>query len=299
MNTDRAISAAFPFESQFEQVLGSNIHYVDEGDATAAHTFVLLHGNPTSSYLWRNIIPHLTPHGRVIVPDLIGMGKSDKPDIDYTFEQHIAYINGFIEQLGLKNIILVIQDWGSGIGFNYANHHRDNVSGIVFFEAITRPIDWGEMNLPERFLFKRMRHPKRGDKMLIENNFFVERLLPMTAGRKLTQEEMDQYRAPYLNKADRKAVRVWPQQISISGQPAASYRIKQSYAEYLPSSEMPKLMFHAKPGLIIKLKEAEHIKKTWNNIEVVFLGKGRHYLQEQYPHEIGEGIVDWYQRSFT
>ncbi|MDJ0752760.1 MAG: haloalkane dehalogenase [Ardenticatenaceae bacterium] len=295
---NQSISAEFPFQSHYLDVLDSKIHYVDEGDQTAEHTFVLIHGNPTSSYLWRNIIPHLSPLGRVIALDLIGMGKSGKPDIDYTFKDHIEYVEEFIAKLDLTNIIFVIQDWGSGIGFNYANKNRENVSGIVFFEAILRPIHWHEANFIERFLFKRFRHPQKGYKMIVKKNFFVKRFLPMMAGRKLTKTEMAHYMEPYKTEASRKPVFVWPSQISINGEPKFSTQIKQSYYDYLPNSEVPKLMFHAHPGMIIKKKEAQQIRSTWRNLEAVDLGKGKHYLQEQYPHEIGEGIANWYNKIF-
>lgn len=294
----KPISADFPYESHYQPVLGSEIHYVDEGAKDSKHTFLLLHGNPTSSYLWRNVIPYLTNHGRVIAPDLIGMGKSGKPSIGYTFEDHIRYIDEFIHSMDLQNIILVIQDWGSGIGFHYANRYRDNVAGIVFFEAIIRPIEWSDANLIEKIIFKRFRHPKKGHKMIVDKNFFVEKFIPMMAGRKLTEEEMDNYRAPYINKRDRKPVRVWPTQIAIGGEPEFSTRVIRDYYEYNPTSTIPKLMFHVTPGMIIKKKEAEQIKATWKNLEAVYLGKGKHYIQEQYPHEIGEGISDWYKRKF-
>jgi len=274
------------------------MHYVDEGETGSKHTFLLLHGNPTYSYLWRNIIPYLSDYGRVIAPDLIGMGKSDNPDIDYTFRDHIEYMDEFIAKLKLDKIILVIQDWGSGIGFHYANRFRDQVSGIVFFEAIIRPITWSDANLIERFIFKRFRHPQKGYKMIVKNNFFVERFLPMMAGRKLTKEEMDWYRAPYINEKDRKPLRVWPTQIPINGDPKFSTRVIQSYYEYLPNSELPKLMFHGRPGMIIKKKEAKGIINTWKNLEDIYLGKGKHYIQEQYPSEIGTGIAEWYERNF-
>ncbi|MEL6559977.1 MAG: haloalkane dehalogenase [Bacteroidota bacterium] len=296
--SDKAISAAFPFDGKYEVVLNSRIHYVDEGSQDASHTFLFLHGNPTSSYLWRNIIPYVANQARAVAPDLIGMGKSDKPDIDYTFADHIRYIDAFIEKLDLKHIILVIQDWGSGIGFHYARRNPDNVAGIVFLEAITRPIEWKEANLIERYLFKRFRHPKKGEKMIVEKNFFVDKFIPMMAGRKLTKEEMDHYRAPYLKKEDRKPVRVWPTQIAIGGEPEFSHQVIKSYAEYNPTTTIPKLMFHVKPGMIIKKKEAEKIKATWKNLDVIYLGKGKHYIQEQYPHEIGEGISSWYQKHF-
>ncbi|MEM8846853.1 MAG: haloalkane dehalogenase, partial [Bacteroidota bacterium] len=283
----------------FVDVKRSKIHYVDEGDKGSEHTFLLLHGNPTSSYLWRNIIPHLTPIGRVIVPDLIGMGKSGKPDIDYTFKDHIEYIDGFIANLGIKNIIPVIQDWGSGIGFHYANRFPENISGIVFLEAIIRPIEWNDANLMERFFFKRFRHPKKGYRMIVRNNFFVNRFLPMMAGRKLTKEEMENYRAPYPDEASRKPLFVWPSQIAIGGHPKFSTDVISAYNIAIPKTDYPKLMFHVKPGMIIKPKEAKQIKETWKNLTAIFLGKGKHYIQEQYPDEIGSGIVDWYLNNFV
>lgn len=297
MSNTQVISAKFPYESKYLDILDSKIHYVDEGDANAKHTFLLLHGNPTSSYLWRNIIPYLSPLARVVVPDLIGMGKSGKPDIDYTFSDHIQYIDAFIAQLDLNDIILVIQDWGSGIGFNYAYKHQDKVAGIVFFEAIIRPITWKDANFIEKFLFKRFRHPKKGDKMLIKKNFFVEKFLPMAAGRKLTKEEMDVHRSPYLREEHRKPIRVWPQEISINGFPEKNTAIKQAYADYLPTSEVPKLFFHVRPGMIIKKKEAQQIATTWKNLEAIDLGKGKHFIQESHPHQLGQGIVDWYQKK--
>lgn len=297
-NSDKPISAKFPFESKYQEVLNSTIHYIDVGDTSAQHTYLLLHGNPTSNYLWRNIVPYLSDHARVVAPDLIGMGKSGKPDIDYDLEDHVQYMDEFIAKMQLTNIILVIQDWGSGIGFHYARRNPENVKGIVFFEAIIRPIEWSDANLIEKYIFKRFRHPEKGHKMIVEKNFFVEKFIPMMSGRKLTEEEMDNYRAPYLKKEDRKPIRVWPTQIAIGGDPEFSTSVIQNYYEYNPTTTIPKLMFHVKPGMIIKKKEAEQIKATWKNLETVYLGKGKHYLQEQYPHEIGDGISMWYHRNF-
>ena len=294
----KTISAKFPFESRFLKVKGAKIHYVDEGNPNAQHTFLLMHGNPTSSYIWRNIIPHLAPLGRVIAPDLIGMGKSDKPDIEYTFKDHVDYMDAFISQLGLQNIIFVIQDWGSGIGFHYAHRFPEKVSGIAFLEAIVRPITWGDANFIERFIFKRFRHPTKGYKMIVKNNFFVKRFLPMMTRRWLTKEEKAYYNAPYLKESDRKAVWIWPTQIAISGQPKFSHDVIDAYYNWLPTSPMPKLMFHARPGMIIKPKEAKQIKSTWSNLSAIDLGKGKHYLQETYPHQIGQGISNWYQSKF-
>ncbi|MEM7573894.1 MAG: haloalkane dehalogenase [Bacteroidota bacterium] len=296
--TAPAISADFPFTSRYVSIKGHRLHYIDEGASSADYTFLLLHGNPTSNYVWRNIIPYLSPLGRVVAPDLIGMGKSDKPDIDYSFADHIDFIDGFIEALQLKNLILIVQDWGSGIGFHYARRFPDQVKGIAFFEAIVRPIKWKDANLIERFIFKRFRHPRKGYKMIVQQNFFVKRFLPMMTRRRLTKEEKAYYAAPYLEEENRKAVWAWPRQIAINGEPDFSYQVKSAYAKWLPRAPQPKLLFHARPGMIIKPKEARQIIANWQNIEAIDLGKGKHYLQETYPHQIGQGIAEWFQKHF-
>ncbi len=289
------ISAEFPFESKSIEVLGSKLHYIDEGEGTP---FLFLHGNPTSSYLWRNVIPHIKPLGRVIAVDLIGMGKSDKPDIDYRFSTHFRYIDEFIRQLDLRNFVLVIHDWGSAIGFNYAMNNESNVKGIVFMEAMTRPMHWKEFPLIARFLFKRFRHPEKGPKMIVKKNFFVEKVLPNFMVRKLTKEEMDRYREPFLEESSRKPVLVWPNEIPIDGHPADNAEIVQRYYEKLKRSDIPKLLIWAKPGAIINERDVDRIKHEFKNLQDVYLGKGKHYLQEDHPDEIGKAIVDWF-RSFN
>ncbi|UCE43109.1 MAG: haloalkane dehalogenase [Candidatus Aminicenantes bacterium] len=286
------ISAEFPFESKFIDVLGTKMHYIDEGEGIP---FLFLHGNPTSSYLWRNIIPHVKPLGRVIAVDLIGMGKSDKPDIDYRFSTHIKYIDEFIRLLDLKDIVLIIHDWGSGIGFNYAMNNESNVKGIVFMEAVLWPMYWREFPFVAKFLFKRFRHPKKGPKMIVKNNFFVEKVLPNFMVRKLTQQEMDHYREPFLEESSRKPVLVWPNEIPIDGYPADNTEIVKGYYEKLKQSDIPKLLLWAKPGAIIKEKHVEKIRQAFKNLQDVYLGKGKHYLQEDHPDEIGKAIVEWYQ----
>jgi len=297
MTDKKTISAAFPYDPNFQEVLGSKMHYVDEGNKNSKQTFLLLHGNPTSSYLWRNIIPYLTPLGRVVVPDLIGMGRSEKPNIDYTFKDHINYLDAFIEKLALKDIILVIQDWGSGLGFNYANQHRENVLGIAFFEAMVKVSYWKNMSDAVRPMFKKFRDPKEGYEMIVKNNFFINTMLPMMAGRELTDEEMEHYRAPYLEEKHRKPLFIWPSQISFDGVPKFTTDIVQSYNDYHKDSDTPKLMFYANPGLIINPKLAQHVIDTWRNITAIDLGEGKHYLQESHPHEIGEGIVQWFKKT--
>jgi haloalkane dehalogenase len=169
------ISPKYPFESKFIDINGSKMHYIDVGKGSP---ILFLHGNPTSSYLWRNIIPYLQPSARCIAPDLIGMGKSGKPDIDYTFEDHYDYLEKFIEKLNLKNITLVIHDWGSGLGFHYANKHRDNVKGIAFMEAMVKPLSWKDMPSDMRLPFRMLRTPFIGWLMISVGNIFVKKMIP-------------------------------------------------------------------------------------------------------------------------
>lgn len=294
----KKISSEFPYRANFTEVYDSKIHYVDAGKKGGKHTFLLLHGNPTSSYLWRNIIPHLEPLGRVIVPDLIGFGKSDKPYLEYTYRDHIRYINKFIETLDLKNIILVVQDWGSAIGFNYSATHSENVAGIVFFEAITKPFIWEELALWERLLFKAMKHDTIGYWLNMKHNFFIKILLPAVSGRFLTKKEREYYLEPFKTQESRIPVWMFPREVSISRKPLINTRIILRYHRYHMKSKMPKLMFYTKPGLVLKYKDALRLMTHWSHMTSKYLGFGGHYLQEQYPHEIGEGIVSWYKKNF-
>ena len=286
-------SADYPFESRFVDVLGSRMHYVEAGKGDP---ILFLHGNPTSSYLWRNIIPYAARHGRAIALDLIGMGRSGKPDIGYRFVDHARYVDGFIETMGLTNITLVVHDWGSGLGFHYAHRYPGNVRGIAFMEALLRPISWSDANILERFLFKRMRHPEKGDRMNIDKNFFIERLLPMMTSRKLTAAERDAYREPYLEPASRRPIAQWPREVPFDGDPADVHRIVLDYSAWLRETDLPKLMLVARPGVIIKPKVADELETELSNLERVDIGKGKHYVQEDQPDAIGKALSNWLGR---
>lgn len=287
------ISAEFPFTSNFLEVYGSEMHYVDEG---AGDPILFLHGNPTSSYLWRNILPHLTPHSRCIAPDLIGMGKSDKPDIAYRFEDHSKYLEAFIKKMNLHNITLALHDWGSGLGFHYAMRHQQNVNGIAFMEAIIDTARWEDFPKEFKVGFKMFRTPGLGWLMISVMNVFVEKLLPEAIVRPLTKEEMDHYRAPYKKIKDRKPVRVWPQEIPIDGKPPDMHQLVEEYNRELQRTAIPKLLFYAYPGGIIRSRQVEWCKKNLSNLETVDLGKGIHYLQEDHPHKIGKKLAEWYRK---
>lgn len=295
--TAQDISSEFPFESKYIDVLGSKMHYVDEYENTSNPEqliFLFLHGNPTSNYLWRNIIPYVKEQGRAVAPDLIGMGKSDKPDVDYTYQTHIKYLDAFIMEKELKNIVLVVHDWGSALGFNYAFRNEHNIKGIVFMEAMTKPMSWKDANFLEKILFKRFRHEKRGHRMIAKNNFFIKMLLfKLGTKRKLSKEEKAYYNAPYPTIESRKPLEVWPKEIPIDGMPNRNYKIISEYSEWLKATSIPKLLLYAKPGMIIKKKDVEKIQNEFKNLESVYIGKGKHYIQEDHPHEIGKAIQNW------
>jgi haloalkane dehalogenase len=287
------ISSEFPFESRFLEVNGSRMHYIDEGEGDP---ILFLHGNPTSSYLWRNVIPHLTPHGRTIALDLIGMGKSDKPDIEYRFFDHVRYAEGFIEALGLENVTLVIHDWGSGLGFHYASRHEDNVKGIAFMEAILTPLpSWDQFPADARETFQAFRTPDVGWEMIVTRNVFLEQVLPGAIVRTLTEAEMDRYREPYLQPAARKPVWRWPNELPIEGEPADVVAAVAAYNAWLQQTELPKLLFHATPGAILPAPMVEWSRTHLTNLEIVDLGAGIHFLQEDHPHEIGQKLSEWYR----
>jgi len=285
------ISADFPFESQYLNVKGSKMHYIDEGEGDP---ILFLHGNPTSNYLWRNVIPHLEGQGRLIAPDLIGMGKSDKPNIDYTYDDHYSYLEAFIEKLDLKNVTLVIHDWGSGLGFLYAHTHADNIKGIAFMEAILKPTRWSEMPANMRTPFKMMRMPYVGWFMISVMNMFVNKMIPDTIKRTLSAEEMAYYRSPYPTIRSRKPVRVWPQQIPIDGKPKRNQQLIEAYSQWLQNSNIPKLCLHSQPGAIISPELVQWIEKSIPNTKMVDIGAGIHFVQEDNPHGIGEAISEWY-----
>ncbi|MEN0068605.1 MAG: haloalkane dehalogenase [Myxococcota bacterium] len=284
------LSAAFPYDKREVAVLDSTMTYLDEGSGAP---IVLLHGNPTSSYLWRNVIPHLQKEGRrIIAPDLIGMGDSGKPDIDYRFADHVRYFDAFVEALDLENITFVIHDWGGGIGMDHAMRHQDNVRGIVFFEAVVRPTAWAKTDQPARSLFKRLRS-EAGDSLLIDDNYFVEKLLPAFSGRTLSDEEMQAYRAPFIEVSSRRPARVWPQEIPFDGEPADNQaRMSKTY-EALQASEIPLLLLTAEPGAIFTEAVVAELKAELPRLKTVSVGEGLHYLQESSPTAIGTEASAW------
>ena len=286
------ISADFNFESKYIDIDGSKIHYIDIG---SGDPILFLHGNPTSSYLWRNIIPYLTSSGRCLAMDLIGMGKSDKPHINYRFVEHARYVDGFIDKMGLKKITMVVHDWGSALGLHYAMRHEDNIKGIAFMEAILKTSTWADFPKDLKMGFRLFRTPLIGWLMIVGLNIFIEKILPNAIVRKLTEKEMNSYREPFKKMKDRKPMWRWPNEIPIDGKPADVTEIVQVYSRKLKESDCPKLMFFAHPGGIITAPMVKWCQQNLKNLKTVDIGEGIHFLQEDNPKLIGTELLNWYK----
>ena len=282
------------FEKHFQVVNGKRLAYVEEGHGDA---IVLLHGNPTSSYLWRNVIPELITSGRVIAPDLVGQGDSEKLSASegpgrYTFGVVYKYLAGLLSQLDAEqNVALVGHDWGSALGFHWARNHPDLVRGIAYMEALVSPVEWSEWPESARGIFQGFRSGK-GEDLVLTRNLFVEGVLPNSIIRKLTDEEMDHYRAPFLTPDDRQPTLSWPRQIPIDGEPVEMVELVSEYGRWLERSvALPKLFINADPGSILVGRQREYCRTWPNQKEVTVLGK--HFVQEDSPSEIGKAIAEW------
>ncbi len=278
---------------QNREVLGRTMAYVEVG---TGDPIVLLHGNPTSSYLWRNIIPYVQELGRCIAPDLIGMGDSDKlPDSgprSYTFVEHRRFLDALLESLGvIERVTFVVHDWGSALGFDWSNRHRDAVKGIAYMEAIVRPLTWADFG-DGRPMFEALRSAA-GETMVLEQNMFVERAVPGSILRQLSEAEMAEYRRPFLEPGEgRRPTLTWPRQIPIDGEPSDVDAIVGEYSEWLATSAIPKLFIKGEPGAILSQGPSVDFCRSWPNQNEVSV-PGIHYLQEDSPEAIGRAIAAW------
>jgi haloalkane dehalogenase len=278
---------------RYVDVLDRRMAYVEMGEGRPV---VFQHGNPTSSYLWRNIMPRVADLGRCVALDLIGMGHSDKLDNSgpdrYTFAEHRRYFDAALDALGISaDVTLVIHDWGSALGFDWANRHRASVRGICFMEAIVRPLTWDEWPEAARGVFQGFRS-EAGEAMVLENNLFVERVLPGSVLRGLTEAEMQVYRRPFLEPGeDRRPTLTWPRQIPLDGEPADVVEIVQRYADWMSRSDVPKLFINAEPGAILAGAQRDFCR-SWPNVTEVTV-PGSHFIQEDSPDEIGRALRAW------
>lgn len=283
------IPAVDPYPRRRVRVLDTEMAYVDTG---AGDPVVFLHGNPTSSYLWRNVIPHVESVGRCLAPDLIGMGDSGRaPAGSYRFVDHARYLDAWFEALGLTRVTLVVHDWGSALGFHWAHRHPERVRGIAYMEALVRPVTWEEWPEVARQVFQAMRSPA-GEEMVLAKNVFVERILPRSVLRGLGEVEMTVYRRPYLEPGEsRRPTLTWPRQIPIEGEPADVVAIAEVYSRWLATSDLPKLFVNADPGVILIGAQREFCRRWPNQREITV--KGSHFVQEDSPHEIGRAVAEF------
>lgn len=285
--TDPNIGAGDPHPRRRVKVLDTEIEYVDTG---RGDPIVFLHGNPTYSYQWRNIIPYVSKLGRCLAPDLVGMGRSGtSPTHSYRFVDQARYFDAWFDTLGLtKNVIFVVHDWGSGIAFNRASRFPDQVQGVAYFEAIIQERHWADLspNSPFRAL-----RSDQGEHMVLDENFFVEVILPRGIIRSLSKEEMDAYRAPYQDRERRLPTLVWPRELPIDGEPADVVALVENYAKFMATSAIPKLLILGEPGGIFSGK-ARELPRTWRNQREIIV-KGIHHLQEDSPAEIGTALLEF------
>jgi haloalkane dehalogenase len=282
---------------KFVDVLGQRMAYVEEG---TGRPIVFLHGNPTSSFLWRDVIPHLAPLGRCLAPDLIGMGDSDKLEPSgpgrYAFAEHRRFLDVLLAELGvMEDVTFVVHDWGSALAFDWARRHPEAVRGIAYMEAIVRPVTWADWPDVARKIFQAMRSPA-GEELVLEKNIFVERILPGSVLRPLPDDVMTEYRRPFAEPGEgRRPTLTWPRQIPIEGEPAEVVALVEAYGAWLAeNSYLPKLFVNAEPGSILVGAQRDFCRSWPNQTEVTV--PGLHFVQEDSGDEIGQAVAAWLEK---
>ena len=297
------MSKQFEIDIRNAPVLGSTMAWRETG-AQDAPVALFLHGNPTSSYIWRNILPLVAPVAHCVAPDLIGFGQSGKPDIAYRFADHVRYLDAFLEDRGITSAYLVAQDWGTALAFHLAARRPGFVRGLAFMEFIRPMPTWRDFHHTEaaeeqdhaeaaRAVFRKFRSPGEGEAMILEANAFVERVLPGGIARKLGDEEMASYRAPFPTPQTRRPVLAFPRELPIEGEPADIHQALQSAHAALAVSSYPKLLFTGEPGALVSPEFAERFAASLQHCALVRLGSGLHFLQEDHPDAIGRSVAGW------
>lgn len=296
-----ALSAAGPggqgVQTGWVEVDGVRIAYAEAG---SGDPIVFVHGNPTSSYLWRNVVPFMSDRGRTIALDLPGMGASDKPRPAPGFVEQVRLFEGFVDALGLDRVTLVGHDWGAAIAFEYARLHRDRVRGIAFMEGVLPPIfpqpSFEAIGEEMGGMFRAFKDPVQGNELVIEQNMFVEQVLPGFVQRPLSEEDMEAYRRPFLDPADRGAVLEWPRQVPIAGEPAEVVERMELIRAFLTETRMPVLLLYAAPGVLVPPALVPWYEEQVHDLEAAFVGAGLHFIQEDQPEAIGRAVRDWMRR---
>ncbi|HVV19022.1 MAG TPA: haloalkane dehalogenase [Pseudonocardiaceae bacterium] len=275
-------------------VLDSHLAYTDSGTGSPV---VFLHGNPTSSHLWRNVIPHVAGQARCLAPDLIGMGASGRPDIAYRFVDHVRYLDAWFDTLDLTDVVLVGHDWGGALGMDWAARHPERTRGVAVIETFLRPMSWAEFPPQGAELFRGYRSPQ-GEEMILRDNMFIEFNLPRGVVSGLAPADHDVYRAPYPDPASRRPLLAWPREIPIDGEPADVHRRVLDYGAWMAQSDVPKLVMTVEPGVGMGSPEvAAWAKETFANVEVRSVGPAGHHAPEDQPDAIGEAVADWLRRT--
>ena len=292
------VSEAPPAEGRHVTVKGASIHYLEEG---RGDPIVFIHGNPTSSYLWRNVIPHVLGVGRAVAPDLVGMGRSGKPKIAYRYTDHYASLESFIEILDLKNITFVLHDWGAALGFDYALRNPDRVKRIAFMEGVLPPIfpqpSFEAMGAEMGGMFRAIKDPVQGRKLIVDDHMFIERILPGFVNRPLGAKSMDEYRRPYIDPRHREPLLAWPREIPIAGEPKDVAARMLAIKDFMVTTDKPMLLIYAEPGVLVSPKLVPWYVGTIRKLETAFVGQGLHFIQEDNPDAIGRALADWIRRN--
>ena len=279
-------------------VLGSTMSYIDAGEGEVV---LFLHGNPSAAYLWRNVIPFLADGHRAIAVDLIGMGHSGKPAIDYTYADHTRYLDAFVEALGLTEITLVGHDWGAALAWDYARRHPEKVVRLAFMEGVLPPAfpqpSYEAMGPEMGGMFQAMRDPEQGYEMIMEGNFFVDQILPMMIDRPLGDVARAEYALPYREVEARLPTWAWPREVPIGGEPASSVALMEDIRAFMGATEMPVLLAYAEPGVLVPPQAVPFYTGLIDNIETAYIGRGLHFIQEDQPAAIGRAIADWLRRN--
>lgn len=286
------ISSTPNSSSKFIDIDGEKIHYIEMGQG---RPILFLHGVPTSSYIWRNVMPHVASLGRCIAPDLMGFGRSAKPNIEYSITDHISYIEKFIQQLGLQDLVLVMHGWGSIIGFHYAMRHENNCAGLAFYEAFLHPINTSDVSLPHQETMASAR--EMSDTSSLEENalMFIDAVIPQYTIRQLTTEEMQHYREPFTQPGSAKPIKQYIKELPTGSGGSPADKIITAYSEKLAKSRLSKLMLYSMPGFMTTFASASWAKEHLSHLEMLDLGEELHLAQESYPHVMGQSISVWLQ----
>lgn len=293
-----AISEALTIDQKELSVLNSTMTYLEQG---TGDTVLFLHGNPSSSYLWRNVIPYVSDTHRTIAPDLIGMGHSGKPDIAYTYADHAKYLDAFIAELDLTDLTLVVHDWGAALGWDYARRNPEKVKRIAFMEGVLPPAfpqpSYEAMGPEFGGMFQALQDPVQGEEMIMKNNMFVEQILPSAVIRPLGATAKSTYGAPYSQEASRLPTWMWPREVPIGGKPESSVTLMGQLQSFMGETDMPVLLAYAEPGALVPPMAVPYYEGLIQNLETAYVGHGIHFIQEDQPVAIGRAISDWLRRN--